>query len=343
MGAAMVGLLLSRRLRARVTDGMGARRRLFRLDSALGRPVGLGRHDIILSAGADWGNKDAAAIAALKSKTGFRLVMLCYDLIPVLFPQFYQPRDVAVFAGYLGAALGFVDRFICISQCTAEDLARFAAAQGRREIDIRTARLGADAARSTAGARHPLSRGLLSGRFVLLVSTIETRKNHALILRVWRRLAAGAYGGTAGFKLVFAGRLGWMTQDIVAALVKDTLLKRDVVHIASASDGELDTLYAHAAFTVYPSCYEGFGLPVIESFVHGKPVIASSAGSLTEAAAGLALCIDPADEDGWTEAMGRWINDPAYLAEQARRVSAQFSWPSWAEAAAGILAIARER
>jgi glycosyltransferase involved in cell wall biosynthesis len=341
MGAAVVDRLLSRRLRARVTDKDGRRRSLFRLDSALGRPVPLGRRDIILSAGADWGNKDPAAIAALKSRTGFRLVMLCHDLIPVLFPHFYQPRDVAVFADYLRAALGFVDRFICVSQRTADDLARFAAAHGCRDIDIRTARLGADAARSTAGTPHPLARGLLTGRYVLLVSTIEPRKNHAFILRVWRRLAAGAYGGTAGFKLVFAGRLGWMTQDIVAALSRDTVLKRDVVHIASASDGELDTLYAHAAFTVYPSCYEGFGLPVIESFMHGKPVIASAAGSVPEAAAGLALCIDPADEDGWAAAMGRWINDPACLAEQARRVGAEFSWPSWAEAAAGILTIVR--
>ncbi len=296
----------------------------------------LGPFDIILSAGADWNTKDPDAISTLKSQTGFRFVMVCYDLIPVLSPQFYSARDATVFAHYFRAALGFADRFICISQRTARDLAEFAVAQGHYDADICTERLGADAI-GQAGGSAPLPAGLASERYVLFVSTIEPRKNHALLLRVWRRLAAGEHGGTAGFKLVFAGRPGWMTQDIVVALSRETVFKRDVLHIPSASDPELDALFEHAAFTVYPSHYEGFGLPVIESLAHGTPAIVSSAGSLPEAVAGLGPCVDPTDDDGWAAAMGRWINDPAQLAEQARRIRAEFSWPSWSDAAGRIL------
>ena len=337
----LVNLLLDRRLRARVTDRHGGRRNLFRLDSVLGPPFQLGPHDLILSAGSDWGDKDPDAMSALKSQTGFRLVVVCYDLIPALFPQFYSARDVDVFTRYFQAALGFVDRFICISRRTAADLAWFAAAHGRYNLDIRSERLGADAVRNTS-VRAPLPAGLTPERYVLFVSTIEPRKNHGLLLRVWRRLAAGEHGGTGGFKLVFAGRPGWMTEDIMASLSEETVFSRDVIHVASPSDIVLGTLYANSAFTVYPSHYEGFGLPVIESFAHGKPAIASSAGALPEAAAGLAPCIDPTDEDTWVAEIGRWISDPAYVGEQASRIRAEFSWPSWSDAAGRILTIARE-
>src|SRR5262249_36564425 len=192
----------------------------------------------------------------------FRLVVMCYDLIPIVFPQFYAHRDVEVFRHYLRAALSFVDRFICISQRTAADLAQFAAAQGRHDLDLRTARLGVDAVHSS---RERLPASLLPRRYVLFVSTIEPRKNHALLLRIWRRLVAGEQGGTAGFKLVFAGRLGWMTEEVITSLSQDPIFKRDVVHIISPSDAVLHRLYAQAAFSVYPSHYEGFGLPVVES------------------------------------------------------------------------------
>jgi glycosyltransferase involved in cell wall biosynthesis len=188
-----------------------------------------------------------------------------------------------------------------------------------------------------------LPAGLTAGRYVLFVSTIEPRKSHAMLLRAWKRLAAGEGGGTNGFKLAFAGRRGWMTDEVVTALEQDAVLRRDVIHVSDATDADLEALYAGAAFCVYPSLYEGFGLPVIEAFAHGKPVIASSAGALPEAAGHLAPCLDPKDENAWVETVGRCLNDPSLLAEQARRIRAEFSWPTWSEAAARIVALARER
>jgi glycosyltransferase involved in cell wall biosynthesis len=273
-------------------------------------------------------------------------VVVCYDLIPILFPQFYAARDVAVFTQYFRAALRFTDRFICISQRTAADLARFAEIEGGggQDIlgDIRGERLGADAAQR-GGSGAALPAGLSAGRFVLFVSTIEPRKNHALLLKMWHRLAAGEAGGTGGFKLVFAGRRGWMVDDVLRALKDDPVFVRDIVHLPEVDDALLAALYAQTAFCVYPSLYEGFGLPVIEAHAHGKPVIASAAGALPEAAGGLAPCLDPNDVDAWTAAVARWINDPAALAAQAERVRAEFSWPTWPQAVARIIAVARER
>jgi glycosyltransferase involved in cell wall biosynthesis len=336
----IVGMLLDRRLAARAIAKDGMRRDLYRLDSVLGTPLRFTPADTLLCAGLDWNNRDGVAIASMKARDRFRLVAMCYDMIPAVFPQFYAARDVDVFTRFFRAAVGFTDRFISISKRSATDLADFARAQGGREPDIRCERLGADAARG--GAVTPLPDGLQAGRYVLFVSTVEPRKNHALLLRVWKRLADGEAGGTGGMKLVFAGRRGWMTDDVLAALADDPVLRRDVVHIPDASDNMLHALYAGAAFCVYPSLYEGFGLPVIEAFAHGKPVIASSAGALLEAAGTLAPCLDPNDDDAWVKAMGLWLDDKALVAEQARRIGAEFSWPNWPEAVSRIVAVARE-
>ena len=339
----VVGGLLDARLRSHAIGKDGKRRDLYRLDSVLGPPLQLSARDTLLLAGLDWNTKDAAALAALKTQSPFRLVMMCYDLIPIVFPNFYATRDVDVFTRFFGTAIKSADRFIAISKRTAADLAEFARAHRHSGLDIRTERLGADAARRIGDTNALLPAGLAAGHYVLFVSTVEPRKNHAMLLRAWKRLAARERGGANGFKLVFVGRRGWMTDDVFTTLEQDAALRRDVIHIADASDQELETLYAGAAFCVYPSLYEGFGLPVIEAFAHGKPVIASSAGALPEAAGLLAPCLDPEDENAWAEAMGRFLNDPSLLAEQARHIRAEFSWPTWSEAAARIVTVARER
>ncbi len=338
----MVGLLLDRRLRSRALVRDGLRRDLYRLSSALGPPLDLRPRDTMLAAGLDWNTRNIDAIIALKARTPFRLAMMCYDMMPVVFPRFYAARDIEVFTRFYRGAILCVDRFISISKCTTRDLIEFARAQGQSGLDIRTEKLGSDVTGRIGTPEMTLPAGLSAGRYVLFVSTIEPRKNHALLLRVWKRLAAGEQGGTGGFKLVLVGRRGWMTQDVLTAMTQDPVLVREVVHVADASDRTLKSLYAGAAFCVYPSLYEGFGLPVVESFAYGKPVIASSGGALPEAAGGLAECLDPNDEDAWVVSVGRWLNNPAQVAEQARRIGAEFSWPTWSEALAKIVAVARE-
>jgi glycosyltransferase involved in cell wall biosynthesis len=337
---ALVDWLSDRRLRSRAFRKDGTRRDLYRLSSVLGSKLHLHPRDTMISAGLDWNYKNVAGLAALKAQMPFRLVAMCYDLIPAVFPRYYAARDVEVFNRFFQTAILFTDRFISISKQTTTDLIDFARLHGRSNLDVRNVRLGADAA--TRGDVIELPSELAAGRYVLFVSTIEPRKNHAFLLRVWKRLASGEGGGSGGFKLVWAGRRGWMVDDVFEELSQNAALVRDVIHIAAPSDEVLRSLYSHAAFCVYPSLYEGFGLPVIEAFSHGKPVIASSAGSLPEAAGGLAPCLDPTDEDAWVEAIGRWLNDPVLVANAARRIQTEFSWPTWSEAAAQIVALARE-
>jgi glycosyltransferase involved in cell wall biosynthesis len=115
------------------------------------------------------------------------------------------------------------------------------------------------------------------------------------------------------------------------------------MHLPGMGDDELVSLYRAAAFCVYPSRYEGLGLPIIEAFLHGKAVIASTGGALPETVDGLSPCLDPTHEDAWFETLKRWIEDPSLRSQHEARIRANFSHPTWEEAASRIFATVRDK
>ena len=187
-----------------------------------------------------------------------------------------------------------------------------------------------------------LPESLSKEKFALLVSTIEPRKGHSLLAQVWRRLALDGVPQKYGFKLVFAGRRGWMVDDLLSDLAKDLLLVENIVVLNDVNDELLTALYENAAFCVYPSMYEGYGLPVVEAFSHGKAVIASTGGALPEVVEGLSPCLDPTDDEGWYKSLKSWIEDPECRRSYERDIAAKFHHPNWSEVAAGFFATVRQ-
>jgi glycosyltransferase involved in cell wall biosynthesis len=110
---------------------------------------------------------------------------------------------------------------------------------------------------------------------VLFVSTSEIRKDHRLLVRVWRRLIA-RHGTEAVPALIFAGQIGWMVDDLLADLAASGHLGGKTEHKPGLSDEELDGAYRSCLFTVFPSLCEGWGLPIAESLAHGKFCVASN-------------------------------------------------------------------
>jgi glycosyltransferase involved in cell wall biosynthesis len=117
-------------------------------------------------------------------------------------------------------------------------------------------------------------------RFVLSVGTLEVRKNHLPLVRLWERLYREM--GEFAPMLVLAGGSGWMIDRLETYLHATGNVYGQVVHIHDASDAELAWLYQHCEFTVYPTLYEGWGLPVGESLWFGKPCICYRHSSLPE-------------------------------------------------------------
>ena len=145
------------------------------------------------------------------------------------------------------------------------------------------------------------------------------------------------------FKLVLVGRRGWKVEALMRRIDDPAAFEGSLLHLEDIDDARLSALYAAAAFCVHPSRYEGFGLPILEAFAHGKAVIASTGGALPETVNGLSPCLDLADEEAWFAMLKRWIEEPAARAPYEAMIRDSFAWPDWDQAAARIFDAAASR
>lgn len=169
----------------------------------------------------------------------------------------------------------------------------------------------------------------LAWPFILTVGTVERRKNLARLVHAYARLRARRQ---VDHKLVIAGRRGWLYEDVFAAVAK-LGLEEHVVFLGFVGDADLPALYNSADLFVYPSLYEGFGLPPLEAMACGVPVVASNTSSLPEVLGDAYLAVSPTDVEGLAGAIGRAL-DEATLREDLRRKglerAAHFSWEATA-------------
>lgn len=156
------------------------------------------------------------------------------------------------------------------------------------------------------------------------------------MLRVWRRLLS-EMPAEAVPTLVFAGKVGWLTADLMQQLENAHFLKGKILFIDQPTESQLAALYQHCAFTLFPSLYEGWGLPVTKSLNYGKPVAASNRAAIPEAGGPFCSYFDP---DNLVEATARirlWIEQPALVAEAAARIAAAYVPPRWHNTGAALL------
>jgi glycosyltransferase involved in cell wall biosynthesis len=181
-----------------------------------------------------------------------------------------------------------------------------------------------------------LPSGLSAGGYALFVSTIEARKNHILAFRAWRRLLEELPADQVP-TLVFAGRTGWMVGDLMQQIQNAGNLGGKLVHVEAPDDATLTALYQGARFTLFPSLYEGWGLPVSESLSFGKVCLAASTTSVPEAGGEFCLYHDP---DSVTEAVAlyrRAITEPGLIQNLEARIRSEYRPTPWSATARAVL------
>lgn len=317
------------------------RRRLLRgvfrvlpgLAAALISTIPFRRGDLLILGGATWEKHDLAQLRRLTREVGVSLVCICYDLVPVKFPEFHIPESVANFQRFMEFVVREAALVLCISEATRRDLEAFAADHGCHPRDARVVALGHSLAPPSPEPPLGLPPSVVPGSYVLYVSTIQVRKNHRLLYQLWRRMAER---GESLPHLLFVGVVGWLVEDLLAQIERDELLRDRIVILSRTTDAELSWLYGNALFTVYPSFYEGWGLPISESLMHGKACIASNSASMPEAGQGLAIHLDPLDLPGWHREVRALIDDSARREALEAEIRARYRPLDWTSAGASF-------
>ncbi|WP_419826123.1 glycosyltransferase family 4 protein [Sphingomonas sp.] len=254
--------------------------------------------------------RDATA-GILRSEGGARFVCLLHDLIPHQFPEYARPGGAALHRRRMRTVAALADAAIANSDATRDAFMPWLRAAGR-EAPVVTALLGLDA------PRGPLPPATRPRPYFLCLGTIEPRKNHLLLLHLWRRLAEEM--GEACPLLVIVGRRGWENEQVVDMLERCPAITPHIEERAGLPDREVAALIAGARALLLPSFAEGYGLPVPEALVAGTPVIASDLPALRQAGGGVPDYLDPLDGLGWMAAIRDYAraNSPRRAAQLGR-------------------------
>lgn len=271
------------------------------------------------------------SLKTLKLVYGISLVTAIYDVIEYKMKFMFPAERREQFSLNCKKMLAISDKVLSCSERTKQDLIDFCLETATPLCPISVFRLGDEAFnRSPAQEIEPLSDELTSlasdNRFILYVSTLNIRKNHTQLLMLWKSLI-NEYGDTVP-RLVLVGSIGWGGEEAIDILEQNPALKAKVLLLHDINDHSLDWLYTHCMFTVYPSRYEGWGLPVAESCRYGKFCLSSNAGSLPEVAPQFAEYIDPMDSIAWYKALEKYCFNSELLDEKAN-MAIQYRPTTW--------------
>lgn len=291
--------------------------------------------DILISIGLDWDNHCYKQFYALRKHVGVKVVTCCYDVIPVLYPQ-YCVNDVAnFFTSYFLDVADGSDLILCISRQSESDLNNLLHQTGGARPPTWVFPMGDNVPTASAGAVSDAVVNVCQGRFILFVSTMERRKNHEVLYRAYHLLCA--QGKAADLpKLVFVGMQGWGVAELMKDMELDPLVQGLIVRLHHVTDAELHQLYESALFCVFPSLYEGWGLPVGEALSMGKAVISSDRGSLPEVGGDAVTYVDPWNAHAWAQEIHKMATDHGYRSGMEARVRRKYRPRQWSESAASV-------
>ncbi len=251
-------------------------------------------------------------------------VITIYDVSFALFPQFFRGFNQTYLRAGTRWSARQARRIIVISECARRDVHRLYNVPLDR-IDVAYPGVDETFGRAEPERVQEFRRSKnLPDKFLLYLGTLEPRKNLAMLVRAFAQLKHECPEAV----LVLAGGLGWLADDVFAAI--EACGVKDSVWLPGYIAAEEKALwYAAATAFVFPSRYEGFGMPPLEAMACGAPVITSNAASLPEAVGEAGLMLAPDDVGGWTAALKRIWSDAPYrteLADRGARQAQQFTW-----------------
>lgn len=270
----------------------------------------------------------------IKRSDKLKKIITIYDLIPVLFPEFFQNQE----NGLIHNVLKSIDNdtwVTCISRATKNDLCNYLPSLDPSRVIV--THLAASSLFYPCYDQAKIGEvkakfGIHNGPYVLSLSTLEPRKNITQTIKCFSRLVEDE--SLNDLSLVLVGTKGWNFESIFNAIAANPKIRDQIVVAGYVDDEYLAPLYSGAMMFVYPSFYEGFGLPPLEAMQCGIPVITSNTSSLPEVVGEAGIMVDPEDGDTLCQAMYDIYKNSAFreeLAVKSLERSKLFSWEKCAQ------------
>jgi glycosyltransferase involved in cell wall biosynthesis len=264
-----------------------------------------------------------------------RRVVTFHDMIFLLYPEYHLRTKVVFFRTMIRLAARRADHVIADSNATRDDAVRLL---GMSPTSITTVPLAADKRFVPNLDAHRVDevccRYGLQRPFILTVSTLEPRKNLTAAIRTLARIRESGLDCS----LVIAGVKGWGYSATFQELSRSDIA-RYVTVLGFVPQDDLPALYKASAVFLYPSRYEGFGLPTLEAMACGTPVVASNRSSIPEVVGAGGTLVDPDDIEAMAQATAHLLRNPSARAEHSRRAirrAAEFSWEQTARLTYGV-------
>ena len=264
---------------------------------------------------------------------GARSIFVISDLIPITHPEYCRPGERERHVMRMRVALSTGAGIVTISQDTLDVLKRFCQDEDLAMPPAAASPLAPGLPAIASGPR-PIARP-----YFVILSTIEPRKNHWLLLQLWRQLVETM--GSAAPRLVVIGQRGWECENVVDLLERCAQLKGVVIERPYCSDAELITWLHHAQALLFPSFAEGYGMPLTEALSIGVPVIASDLSVFRETSGTVPEYANPLDGRRWQELIVEYTRPDSVLREAQLARMASFkatTWPQHFERVDALLA-----
>ncbi len=271
---------------------------------------------------------DDLGYAAQVAARGLRAVYFLHDLIPLTHPEYCRAGEAQRHGLRLRTMVCHSSGLVMNSLATLRDLQQEAARQRWTLPPHVVLPLG------TQALPRPDAQRPMDAPYFVMLGTLEPRKNHLLLLQLWRELALEL--GDAAPRLVLLGQRGWECEQVVDMLERCEALRGKVIELGATTDGQLASWLHHARALLFPSFVEGFGMPLAEALAHGVPVVASDLPAFREIAADVPDYLQPLDGAGWRRVVLDFARaDSSMRAAQLRRMEG-FRAPSWEQHFAGL-------
>lgn len=286
----------------------------------------------------EWWDKNWLALMKDFSVLGVEIYPVCHDILPMIVPQY--SGNSSSLEEFIIQVFPVSKTVVANSNSTKQDLDGWMKSKGLSVPSIKTFRLGEDftfsknAHTSSVAKKYSVEK---SG-YIMYVSTIEPRKNHTLLYYVYKLAKSRDISLP---KLLVIGRVGHDSNVLIKIIQNDPEVNQNILICNNVDDTELNWLYENCLFSVAPSFYEGWGMPVLESIARGKPVVCADTSSLREMPADCIIFFNPSSTDECLSAITSMLETK--VLEKYIENTKKYKPHSWDESYQQVLAIMEEK